>query len=35
MVRITDTAAVKLKEIIAKRGSAREIMLRISFGGVG
>ena len=35
MIKITDTAAIKLKELISKKGSPSSTMLRISFGGFG
>jgi Fe-S cluster assembly iron-binding protein IscA len=35
MVKVTDIAAIKLKELINKKKNPDATMLRISFGGFG
>jgi hypothetical protein len=35
MIRVSETAAEKLKEAIAKQKSPQDTMLRVAFGGYG
>jgi Fe-S cluster assembly iron-binding protein IscA len=34
MIQVTDAAASKFKEIVAKEKNPEEMMLRIAFGGI-
>lgn len=35
MIKITDTAALKLKDMIARERNPQKTMLRVAFGGFG
>lgn len=34
MIKVTDAAADKFKELAAKKDNSDQVMLRISFGGI-